>query len=128
MNPNAEGVHTAQARDQHTRVTCGTDVRASGGRQLSDGLQPTTEPRHAASPGEDLSRALADPATAWPDVVLRDHQLEALDELSGRLTHGATRTWVDAPTGSGKTIMFLALAQALGGSTLVLVPRRNLAD
>ncbi|MGE0025782.1 MAG: DEAD/DEAH box helicase [Thermoleophilia bacterium] len=86
------------------------------------------EPRPAASPGEDLSRALADPATAWPDVVLRDHQLEALDELDGRLTHGATRTWVDAPTGSGKTIMFLALAAALGGSTLVLVPRRNLAE
>ena len=95
---------------------------------MSDGLQPTTEPRPAASPGEDLSRALADPASAWPDVVLRDHQLEALDELAGRLSHGATRTWVDAPTGSGKTIMFLALAEALGGSTLVLVPRRNLAD
>ena len=95
---------------------------------MPDGLQPTTEPRPAASPGEDLARALADPAAAWPDVVLREHQLEALDELAGRLTHGATRTWVDAPTGSGKTIMFLALAQALGGSTLVLVPRRNLAD
>ena len=95
---------------------------------MSDGLQPTTEPRPAASPGEDLARALTDPASAWPDVVLRDHQLEALDELAGRLTHGATRTWVDAPTGSGKTIMFLALAAALGGSTLVLVPRRSLAE
>ena len=95
---------------------------------MPDGLQPITEPRPAPSPGEDLARALTDPAAAWPDVVLREHQLEALDELSGRLTHGATRTWVDAPTGSGKTIMFLALAQALGGSTLVLVPRRNLAD
>jgi superfamily II DNA or RNA helicase len=95
---------------------------------LPDGLHPTTESRPAASPGEDLARALADPAAAWPDVVLREHQLEALDELAGRLTHGVTRTWVDAPTGSGKTIMFLALAAALGGSTLVLVPRRNLAD
>lgn len=96
--------------------------------RLSDGTQPTTESRPAATPGEELARALADPATAWPDVVLRPHQLEALDELAGRLSHGARRTWVDAPTGSGKTIMFLALATALGGSTLVLVPRRNLAD
>ncbi len=75
-----------------------------------------------------LRDALDDPATAWPDVVLRDHQIEALDELSGRLSNGATRSWVDAPTGSGKTIMFSALASAVGGSALVLVPRRNLAE
>ncbi|HEX2504255.1 MAG TPA: DEAD/DEAH box helicase family protein [Miltoncostaeaceae bacterium] len=95
---------------------------------MPDGSHPTTEPTAPAPPGEALSRALADPASAWPDVVLREHQLEALDELASRLSHGATRTWVDAPTGSGKTIMFLALAAALGGSTLVLVPRRNLAE
>ncbi len=95
---------------------------------MPDGLPSTTERNAAIAPGEALARALADPSAAWPDVVLRDHQIEALDELAGRLTHGVTRTWVDAPTGSGKTIMFLALAQALGGSTLVLVPRRNLAD
>lgn len=88
----------------------------------------TTEPTAVSPPGETLAAALTDPASAWPDVVLREHQLEALDELSSRLSHGATRTWVDAPTGSGKTIMFLALAAALGGSTLVLVPRRNLAE
>ncbi len=95
---------------------------------MAEGLHPTTESPVTTSPGEDLARALADPSAAWPDVVLREHQIEALDELAGRLTHGAMRTWVDAPTGSGKTIMFLALAQALGGSTLVLVPRRNLAE
>ena len=95
---------------------------------MPEGSLPTTESTLTASPGEDLARALADPSAAWPDVVLREHQIEALDELAGRLTHGAMRTWVDAPTGSGKTIMFLALAQALGGSTLVLVPRRNLAE
>ncbi|MGD9572743.1 MAG: DEAD/DEAH box helicase [Thermoleophilia bacterium] len=95
---------------------------------MPDGTHSTTETRVSSLPGEELARALADPATAWPDVVLREHQLEALDELAGRLSHGATRTWVDAPTGSGKTVMFLALAAALGGSTLVLVPRRNLAE
>jgi superfamily II DNA or RNA helicase len=95
---------------------------------MPDGSHPTTEQTAPAPPGEALSRALADPAAAWPDVVLREHQLEALDELAARLSHGATRTWVDAPTGSGKTVMFLALAAALGGSTLVLVPRRNLAE
>ena len=95
---------------------------------MPDGSHPTTESTAPAPPGEALSRALSEPGTAWPDVVLREHQLEALDELASRLSHGAVRTWVDAPTGSGKTIMFLALAAALGGSTLVLVPRRNLAD
>ena len=75
-----------------------------------------------------LQRALEEPAAAWPGVTLRDHQIEALDQLAGRLAHGATRTWVDAPTGSGKTITFCALAQAIDGAVLVLVPRRNLAD
>ncbi len=77
--------------------------------------------------GEALRAALGDPSSAWPSVVLRPHQIEALDELASRLSAGSRRTWVDSPTGSGKTIMFSALAAALGGSTLVLVPRRNLA-
>lgn len=80
------------------------------------------------APNDALRVALADPAATWPDVVLRPHQLEALDELAGRLTSGVRRTWVDAPTGSGKTVMFCALAAAVGGSVAVLVPRRNLAD
>lgn len=75
-----------------------------------------------------MQRALEEPAAAWPHVDLRDHQLEALDELAGRLAHGVARTWVDAPTGSGKTITFCALSQAIGGSVLILVPRRNLAE
>jgi superfamily II DNA or RNA helicase len=85
----------------------------------------TSETRAAA---ERLETALADPAAWWPDVVLREHQIEALDELAIRLRAGASRTWIDAPTGSGKTITFCALAAALGGSAVVLVPRRNLAE
>ncbi len=96
---------------------------------MADGLHPLPETSaHAPPAAESLSAALADPSAAWPDVVLREHQIEALDELAVRLSHGATRSWVDAPTGSGKTIMFCAIAAALGGSTLVLVPRRNLAE
>ncbi|MEQ9114411.1 MAG: DEAD/DEAH box helicase family protein, partial [Miltoncostaeaceae bacterium] len=96
---------------------------------MQDASQPITDdPPVERSPGEALTHALSRPDEVWPDVVLREHQLEALDELARRLSHGATRTWVDAPTGSGKTIMFLALAAALGGSALVLVPRRNLAE
>ena len=65
---------------------------------MPDGLPSTTERNAAIAPGEALARALADPSAAWPDVVLRDHQIEALDELASRLAHGVTRTWVDAPT------------------------------
>ena len=95
---------------------------------MPNGHRPMTETTAPVSPADALSTALADPAAAWPDVVLREHQVEALDDLARILSHGATRTWVDAPTGSGKTVMFCALAAALGGSSCVLVPRRNLAE
>ena len=89
-----------------------------------------TEPTTVAteSRNDALRAALADPAAAWPGVTLREHQLEALDELATHLHLGAMRTWIHAPTGSGKTITFCALAAALKVPTLVLVPRRNLAD
>lgn len=91
-------------------------------------MSAPTEMTEVLAPAERLEAALADPATWWPDVVLREHQIEALDELAVRLRAGASRTWIDAPTGSGKTITFCALAAALGGSALILVPRRNLAE
>jgi superfamily II DNA or RNA helicase len=89
-----------------------------------------TEPTRVAanSRTDALRAALADPTSAWPGVTLREHQLEALDELATHLHMGASRTWIHAPTGSGKTITFCALAAALDVPTLVLVPRRNLAD
>jgi len=87
-----------------------------------------TETTDVLAPAERLEAALADPATWWPGVVLREHQIEALDELAVRLRAGASRTWIDAPTGSGKTITFCALAAALDGSAVILVPRRNLAE
>jgi superfamily II DNA or RNA helicase len=91
-------------------------------------LRPNSNTSAPPSPAEALAAALEDPAAVWPDVELRPHQIEALDDLASRLAHGVRRTWVDAPTGSGKTVMFCALAAALDGSTCVLVPRRNLAE
>lgn len=90
-----------------------------------------TEPGAAGDTADAAGRlraTLDDPESSWCGVTLREHQLEALDELAVRLSAGAKRTWVDAPTGSGKTIMFSAIAEAIGGSALVLVPRRNLAE
>jgi len=91
-------------------------------------LRPTSNTSVAPLPAEALATALEDPAGVWPDVTLRPHQIEALDDLASRLAHGVRRTWVDAPTGSGKTVMFCALAAAVDGSACVLVPRRNLAE
>jgi superfamily II DNA or RNA helicase len=93
---------------------------------LSVLTEPTTVA--AGSRADALRAALADPTAMWPGVTLREHQLEALDELATHLAMGASRTWIHAPTGSGKTITFCALAAAMKVPTLVLVPRRNLAD
>ena len=86
-----------------------------------DATSTISPERHIAA--DALTDALNDPSAAWPDVVLRDHQIEALDQLSGRLANGTMRTWVDAPTGSGKTIMFSALAAAVGITNFLLVRR-----
>ena len=98
---------------------------------VADEAEPPQENgARAATVGaaERLRAALDDLDASWSGVELREHQLEALDELAVRLGAGATRTWVDAPTGSGKTIMFSAIVEAIDGSALVLVPRRNLAE
>src|SRR5262249_46284543 len=52
--------------------------------------ETSSAPAHAA---EALRAALTGPRAAWPGVELREHQLEALDELAGRLAGGAQRTW-----------------------------------
>ena len=130
--PNSQAT---SARSTDTEIAAlGTAVHATGHSSLQRSARTfvggMTEPTTVAadSRADALRQALADPASAWPGVTLREHQLEALDELATHLHLGGSRTWVHAPTGSGKTITFCALAAALKVPTLVLVPRRNLAD
>ena len=96
---------------------------------MPDGLPSTTERNAAIAPGEALARALADPSAAWPDVVLRDHQIEALDELAGRLAarrhpHLGGR----ARPARARRSCSSPWPRRSAAAPCVLVPRRNLAD
>ncbi len=61
-------------------------------------------------------------------VRLRPYQNEAVDTVMNRMAAGARRQLVALPTGSGKTIVAAELARRLGGRTLFLVHRDELAQ
>ena len=98
---------------------------------MPDGPHPTTESTAAIAPGDSLSRALADPASAWPDVfdalaprvrvpvrlTFAEHELwwrhdaDALDDLRARLS-SAPRVVVDRQPDAGHNISLGRTARA----------------
>lgn len=59
-------------------------------------------------------------------IPLRDYQEEALDAVLKARKENITRQLVVLPTGSGKTLLFCAVARSLGAPTLVLAHRDEL--
>jgi DNA repair protein RadD len=62
-------------------------------------------------------------------MELRPYQVETIDQVRDRIRHGARKTLVIAPTGSGKTVMFahiLSSAAEKGSRALVLAHRTEL--
>lgn len=61
-------------------------------------------------------------------MKLRDYQEECLESIFDALDEGCDRQMVVMATGSGKTLTFAHIPQALGGKTLVLAHRKELLD
>lgn len=67
---------------------------------------------------------------------LRDHQVEALESVIQTFKEGEKRCYIQMPTGSGKTVVFVELCRMLGEMrredttlrSLVLVPTKDLSS
>ena len=65
------------------------------------------------------------------DIQLRDYQLETIDALREAIKSGKRRPVVQAPTGSGKTVMaasVVRLARENNGRVIFCVPAISLID
>lgn len=66
-------------------------------------------------------------APAGPAIQLRPYQTDALTAIEQAMARGCRRPLIVLPTGAGKTIVFAEVIRRLGGRSLVLVHRDELA-
>lgn len=62
------------------------------------------------------------------DRVLREKQMAVFIDIRNFLKEGGNEGYVEAPTGFGKTILFLEIVKAIDQKTLIVVPSRILID
>ncbi len=78
---------------------------------------------------DNLDRFIAD---GIKDDVLRPHQRRVFDDVSRFLREGGTRGFIEMPTGTGKTVLFVSMAEAFSYNDpnppriLVVTPTRDL--
>lgn len=62
------------------------------------------------------------------DQTLRGRQLNVFEDLRDYLESGGTSGYIKLPTGTGKTVIFSELIEALGLKTIVVVPKKILIE
>lgn len=62
------------------------------------------------------------------DATLRTHQKDVFDAIRAHVESGKRTGYVRLPTGVGKTVIFIEVAEALNGKTLVVTSRKNLVS
>ena len=60
------------------------------------------------------------------EVILREHQVDVMEELRNFLNEGQTAGYIALPTGSGKTVLFTELTRALRLNTVILSPTQTI--
>ena len=59
---------------------------------------------------------------------LKDIQVDIIEDILKNFEGGNTKGYVKAPTGLGKTVIFLTIAKAVNVKTLIVVPKQALVD
>jgi len=85
-------------------------------------------PRQFCPVGPDDRRVLGTKVNIAAQVVPRTAEQASAIELSISLLKEGESFVLRAPTGSGKTVMAIAIASAIGVSTCVVVPKDDLVD
>lgn len=62
------------------------------------------------------------------DATLRERQKDVFDSIRDHIEAGKRMGYVQLPTGVGKTVLFIELAEAINGKTLVVTSRKNLVE
>ena len=62
------------------------------------------------------------------EATLTEHQITAFEAIRNFFEHGGSKGYIKLPTGSGKTVIFTELIEAMGLKTLVVVPRKILLN
>jgi len=60
------------------------------------------------------------------NVTLREHQIPVFEAIRNFFEQGGSKGYLKLPTGSGKTVIFTELIEAMNVKTLVVVPRKVL--
>lgn len=68
------------------------------------------------------------PLPPWASQGLRPHQVEAIAQATTQLERGVKATFVDAPTGSGKTLIGELIHKGMGGDALYIASSKTLQD
>lgn len=79
-------------------------------------------------PIEVLGEKLMENNQTSSGILLRPYQTAAMDAFSSRLAAGVQRGLINLPTGTGKTVLGLAIAKRMGGRTLWLAHRDELIE
>jgi superfamily II DNA or RNA helicase len=82
--------------------------------EKSKGERPSNELESEKSKARDYARSVkAYLENAEAETILRPHQVDVFKDLLTFFENGNTRGYIDLPTGTGKTVLFVELTKAL---------------
>lgn len=60
------------------------------------------------------------------ETILREHQMSMVQSLADHLRKGETAGYMSEPTGSGKSVVLVKLAELMGIKTVILSPTQQI--
>ncbi|KXK09423.1 MAG: Type III restriction enzyme, res subunit [Microgenomates bacterium OLB23] len=76
----------------------------------------------------NMDQYIADHYNEETESTLRGRQATVFEDIRDHLEKGKTKGYVTLPTGSGKTVLFAEMVEAMGLRTLIVVPTLPILD